>query len=65
MPGAVLDDNHGYWLGRRNIMPGREIGLLDIAKNLPQGRRRRGDYEASAHSIAQIGIRSVPFNPNR
>jgi hypothetical protein len=46
-------------------VPGREIGLLDIAKNLPQGRRGRGDYETSAHSPLQIGIRSAPFNSNR
>jgi hypothetical protein len=44
-------------------MPWREIGLLDIAKNLPQRRRRRGDYEASTHSATRIAICSVPFNP--
>jgi hypothetical protein len=65
MPDAVLDDDHRYRLRRRNIMPWREIGLLDIAKDLPQGRRRRRDYEASAHSVVQIGIRLAPFNPNR
>jgi hypothetical protein len=65
MPDAVLDNNHRYRLGWRDIMPWREIGLLDIAKNLPQRRRRRGNYEASTHSVVQIGIRSAPFNPDR
>src|SRR6202030_2912783 len=59
MPDAVFDDYHWDWLGRRNIMSWREIGLLDIAKNLPQGLRRGGDYEASAHSLVQIGIDSA------
>ena len=38
-------------LGRRHICLG-EIGLLKVAENLPQGRRRRGYDEASAHSGA-------------
>jgi hypothetical protein len=65
MPDAVLDNNHRDRLGRRNIMPWREVGLLDIAKDLSQGRRRRGNYEASTHSVVQIGIRLAPFNPDR
>src|SRR5882724_4173704 len=40
MPDTVFDEDDGYRLRRRNIMPWREIRLLDIAKNLPQGRRR-------------------------
>src|SRR5207302_8146090 len=42
----------------------REIRLLDIAKSLPKGGRRRGNYEASAHSVAKISIRTAPFNPH-
>jgi hypothetical protein len=45
-------------------MPWRKIRLLKIAKNLPHGLRGRGDYEASAHSVAQIGICSARFNPD-
>jgi len=63
MPFSTMTPGIG-WVGA-NIMPWREIGLLDIAKNLPQRRRRRGNYEASTHSVVQIGIRLAPFNPDR
>jgi hypothetical protein len=65
MPDAVFDDDDGYRLGRRNVMSWRETGLFEIAKNLPQRRWWRGDYEASAHSLVQVDIRSAPFNSNR
>ena len=65
MPDAVFDDHDGYRLGRRNIISRRKIGLLDIAENLPQGRRGRGYDETSAHSADPNRFRSGPFNPKR
>src|ERR1039458_4105285 len=50
MPDAVLDNDHRYRLSRSDIIPWREIRLIEIAENLPQGRRRRGDYEADRKS---------------
>ena len=52
MPDTVFDDHDRYRLCRRNIMSWREIGLLEVAENLPQDRRGRGYGEASAHSVA-------------
>jgi hypothetical protein len=65
MPAAIFEQDHRDRLGWRNIVPWREIGLLGVAENLPKCRWRRGNYEASAHSLVQIGICSAPFNPNR
>src|SRR4051794_29457092 len=58
MPGALFLDHHSYRLCRSNIIPRREIWLLDIVEKLPQCLRGRADYKASAHSPAQLGIRS-------
>jgi len=39
MAAAIFQNYNRNWLSRRDIIPRREIGLLDIAKNLPKRRR--------------------------
>jgi hypothetical protein len=65
MPDAVFNDDHGHRLSGRHVKPRREIRLFRIAKYLPQGLWGRSNYESSAHSEGQIGVRSAPFNLNQ
>jgi hypothetical protein len=53
MPATIREDDDRYGLSWGNIIPWREIRLLKVAEHLPQRRRRRGDYEASAHVWAK------------
>jgi hypothetical protein len=58
MPGSVLDDHYRNRLRGRDIELRWKIRLLCIAEHLPYRRRRRGDYKASAHSVAKLDIDS-------
>src|SRR5260370_32344512 len=44
MPGIVLDYDHRDWLCRRDLMPGPEIRVIDIAKNLRKSSRLPWEY---------------------
>ncbi len=54
MARAILDQHDRNWLRRRDIVPGREIRLLDIAEQLPQSLGGRSYDEASTHLRASI-----------
>ena len=48
---AVVQPHDRHRLGRRDVVAGRKIRLLQIAEQRPDGFRRRGDDITAAHAI--------------
>ena len=63
MAAAIFQDDNRNGLSRRDIIPRREIRLLEIAEYLPKCLGWRGNYKTSAHYLIKISLCSTSVNP--